>query len=435
MKRIAFFKDLRSFLLLWSSQAVSGLGTAMTNFALIIWVHGQAGTASSVTVLTLCSFLPTIFFRFAAGALADTWNKKHIMLLADFAAACGTVAILALYSFSALRLWHIYLINVLLSFMNAFQAPAAFTATTLLVPKKHYTRVSGLQSLAGAATSILAPALGSCLLAFGGLRLVLMFDLASFAVAFCVLLFSIQIPETARTKEQRQVSLLSKCLEGVHYLRKHTALLHLTLCIAVINFLAKLGGDGMLSPFVLARTGNNQQALGMVQSAVALGLLAGSCIAMLMKPVKNKVKVVFVTLSLTFAGNIAQSLSLLTWVWCAANFASYLTAAVMNAHLTAIMREQVPPEMQGRVFSAKDTLQNCTIPLGLFLGGVLADYVFEPLMQTPSSLQRALSLLFGTGKGAGIAVMFFCVGTLGVVISLSRLRKPVYMALISKDQS
>ena len=435
MKRITFFKELRSFLLLWGSQAVSGLGTAMTDFALIIWVHGQAGTASSVTMLTLCSFLPTILFRFAAGALADTWNKKRIMLLADFVAACGTAAILVLYSFSALRLWHIYLINVLLSFMNAFQTPAAFTATSLLVPKKHYTRVGGLQSFAGAATTILAPALGSCFMAFGGLTAVLIFDLASFAVAFCVLLFLIQIPETVRAKEERQVSLMSRCLEGVRYLREHTALLHLTLLIAVINFLAKLGGDGMLSPFVLARTGNNQQALGMVQSAVALGLLAGSCVAMVMKPVKNKVKLVFITLALTFTGNIAQSLSVLPWVWCAANFASYLTAAVMNAYLTAIMREQVPPEMQGRVFSAKDTLQNGTIPLGLFLGGMLADHVFEPLMQTPSPLQRALSRLFGAGNGAGLAVMFFCVGVLGVVISLLRLRKPIYKALISKDQS
>ena len=91
--------------------------------------------------------------------------------------------------------------------------------------------------------------------------------------------------------------------------------------------------------------------------------------------------------------------------------------------------------MQGRVFSAKDTLQNCTIPPGLFLGGVLADCVFEPLMQTASPLQRALSHLFGAGNGAGIALMFFCVGVLGVVISLSRLRKPIYNALISKDQS
>jgi len=79
----------------------------------------------------------------------------------------------------------------------------------------------------------------------------------------------------------------------------------------------------------------------------------------------------------------------------------------------------------GRIY----TLQNCTIPLGLFLGGVLADYVFEPFMETPSSLQRILVTFFGSGSGAGMAVMFFCVGILGTGISLTRLRKPIYKGL------
>ena len=60
MKKFTIIKELRKFLILWSSQAVSALGTAMTNYALTIWVYGQEGTASSTTLLTLCSFLPTI---------------------------------------------------------------------------------------------------------------------------------------------------------------------------------------------------------------------------------------------------------------------------------------------------------------------------------------------------------------------------------------
>lgn len=429
MKNLSFLKELRSFLLLWSSQTVSELGTAMTNYALIIWVYGQKGTASSITLLTICSFLPTILFRFIAGTLADRWDKKRIMLLADLLAACGTATVLALYSFSALRIWHLYLINALLSFMNAFQTPASFVATSLLVPKKHYTRVSGLQSFSGSVVSILAPALGSVLLAFGGMTLVLICDLASFSVAFFVLLFFIKIPEIDQPPEKNREPLVKSCLVGIRYLRDHTAILHITLFLAVINFLAKLGNDGMISPFVLGRTGNDQQALGMVQSAVALGLLVGSVLVTLMKPAKNKTKVVFVTCALVFSGNVVQSLSLLPLAWCIAAFGSYLMAVVMNANLTAVMREKVPPEMQGRVFSAKDTLQNCTIPLGLFFGGVLADYVFEPLMAVDSPMQKALSGLFGSGSGSGIAVIFFCVGILGIAISLSRLRKPVYKEL------
>lgn len=91
MKKLNFVKELRSFLLLWSSQTVSELGTAMTSYALIIWIYGQKGTASSITLLTICSFMPTIIFRFIAGTLADRWDKKRIMLLTDLAAACGTM--------------------------------------------------------------------------------------------------------------------------------------------------------------------------------------------------------------------------------------------------------------------------------------------------------------------------------------------------------
>lgn len=419
-------RELRSFLLLWGSQTVSALGTAMTNYALIIWVYGQKGTASSVTLLTLCAFLPTIFFRFAAGALADRWDKKRIMLLADLVAACGTVAVFVLYALSALRVWQLYLINTLLSLMNAFQAPASFVATSLLVPKEHYARVSGLQGLAGSVVSILAPALGSCVLTFGGMTAVLICDLASFAAAFLILLFLIRIPEPESAEEQGREPFLKTCLDGIRYLRAHRALLHLTLFFTIVNFLAKLGNDGMLSPFVLARTGNDQQALGMVQSAVALGLMTGSLIVTAMRPVKHKVTFIFVTCALIFAGNIVQSVTILPWVWCAAAFVTYVMAAMMNAHLTALMREHVPPAMQGRVFSAKDTLQNGSIPLGLFLGGVLADHVMEPFMAVDSPAQRVLVCIFGVGQGAGMAVIFFVVGICGVIISLSRLGKTIY---------
>ena len=90
------------------------------------------------------------------------------------------------------------------------------------------------------------------------------------------------------------------------------------------------------------------------------------------------------------------------------------------------MREKVPMEMQGRVFSAKSTLQNFTIPPALLLGGLLADMIFEPFMMTDSPVQRALSELFGTGKGAGIGLMFFIIGIAGMLISFTRLKKPVY---------
>ena len=95
----------------------------------------------------------------------------------------------------------------------------------------------------------------------------------------------------------------------------------------------------------------------------------------------------------------------------------------MNANLTVFMREQVPVEMQGRVFSAEDTLKNCAIPLGLFVGGLLADDVFGRFMTIESPLQKWLIPVFGEGKGAGIALQFLIMGVLGIVLSLFFLKR------------
>ena len=422
MKRQLHIQELRSFLLLWASQAVSELGTAMTEYALIVWAYGQEGTASSVTRLTLCAFMPTILLRFAAGALADRWDKKRVMLACDLFAALGTAAVFALHAASALRVWQLYLINLLLSGMNAFQVPAAFVATSLLVPKAHYARAGALQGLSGSVIAILAPALGSALLELGGLRLVLTCDLFSFLVAFLVLLLCIRIPEAKRAPGERE-PLRQSLLGGVRWLREHRAILRLSLFFAAVNFLAKLGDDGLLSPFVLARTGNDQRLLGLAQSAVAAGLMAGSLLMTAVKPARRKARFICVACAAVFCGNIVLGLTARPWLWCAALFFSYLAAVWMNVHLTTVLREQVPVEMQGRVFSASDTLKNGSIPLGLLLGGLLADGVFEPFMATDSPIQRLLSRVFGAGPGVGIAVMFTAVGAFGVALSLSRLGK------------
>ena len=124
-----------------------------------------------------------------------------------------------------------------------------------------------------------------------------------------------------------------------------------------------------------------------------------------------------------------MSLSVHPAVWSISNFSGYAAAVIMGANLDAVLREKVPIQMQGRVFSAHDTIKNCTNPLGLLLSGYLADYVFEPFMRTESPLQSVLSSIFNSGSGSGIAVMFFIVGIAGMLISITRLGKNTYREL------
>ena len=422
MKIKSFITECRDFLLLWGSQTISALATSITSYALVIWSYGQQGTASSLSMLTLCTFLPTILFRFMAGALADRWNKKHIMLTCDAFAACGTLIILLLHSLNVLRMWHLYVINTLLSFMNAFQVPASHVATSLLVPQKHYARTGGLQAFAGSALSILAPALGSVLLAWGGMTLILLLDLFTFGIAFCTLLFFVSIPDIKSGETKKDISFWQECTAGLVFLKQRKPLLHLILFFTAINFLAKLGGDGQIAAFVLARSNGNQRALGLVETAVSLGIMTGSLLMTWRKPASNRLAAVYLTCGLIFFGNIAHSLTTSVPLWIAASFLSYLVAAIMNVHLTVLMREALPIDMQGRVFSARDTLQNCSIPLGLLVGGPLVAHVFEPFMRGTSPLQQWLAGFFGSGSGSGIALLFFLTGIIGISLSFAMLR-------------
>ena len=219
-------------------------------------------------------------------------------------------------------------------------------------------------------------------------------------------------------------------MAGIRFLKEHSALLRIILFFAFVNFIAKMGGYGMLPALILGRTGNDQVALGMVEAAVGIGTLIGSVFVTLMKPAKSRVKVVFLACSISFLlGDVGQSLTHALPFWMIAAFTSNVPMAFLNANLTAIMRTNVPIEIQGRVFSARDTIQYSTIPIGLFFGGILADYIFEPFMEIASPIQEVLSLFFGTGKGSGIAIIFFVVGILGCVTSFLCLRNPIYKTL------
>ena len=430
MKKQNIFSGLRDFLILWGSQAVSTLGTAMTSFALIIWVYKQKGTASSITVLSICSLVPSILFSFVAGTLADRWDKKRIMLLADLLAAVGTMTVLVLYTTNNLQIWHLYVINFLLSFMNAFQGPASYVATTMLAPEEQYVRVSGLSALSRSIVTILAPAFGSALLAFGDLKLVLLIDLATFAVAFVILLFFIKIPKIISTNDEIKESFIKSCSAGINFLREHSALLRIILFFAFINFIAKMGGYGMLPALILGRTNGDQVSLGIVEAAVGIGTLAGSVLVTLMKPAGSRTKIIFFACGISFLlGDFLWSFQRTLPLWIFSAFACNAPLPFLDANLTAIMRTKIPVEMQGRVFSARDTIQYSTIPIGLFLGGLFADHVFEPFMTTTSPVQQMLTFVFGSGKGSGIAVMFFIVGIVGTISSFMCLKNPIYKNL------
>ncbi len=81
-------KELKTFMILWSTQSLSQLGSTMTNFALTLWLYQKTGSALQTALLSICSYAPYVVLSIFAGALSDRWDKKKTMLVCDTLAAC-----------------------------------------------------------------------------------------------------------------------------------------------------------------------------------------------------------------------------------------------------------------------------------------------------------------------------------------------------------
>ena len=77
------FYELRFFLILWLTQAFSSLGSAMTNFALVLWLYQDSGSALKTAMLTVCSYAPYVLLSIFAGVISDRWNKKAVILVSS----------------------------------------------------------------------------------------------------------------------------------------------------------------------------------------------------------------------------------------------------------------------------------------------------------------------------------------------------------------
>ena len=135
-------KELKLFIILWLTQSFSSLGSAMTNFALVIWLYQDSGSALTTALLSVCSYAPYVLMSIFAGAISDKWNKKAVMLVCDSFAAVCTIIILVLLKTDTLAVWHLYVLNALNGLMNSVQSPASDVAVTLLTPEKHYQKTS-----------------------------------------------------------------------------------------------------------------------------------------------------------------------------------------------------------------------------------------------------------------------------------------------------
>ena len=411
---------MRAFTLIWLGQVVSLLGSAMTGFALSIWAWDLTKEATALALVGFFNFMPIVLFSPVAGALVDRWNRKLVMMISDLAAGLSTVVIFLLLNADQLQIWHLYLAGLFSGVFQAFQFPAYSASISLMLPKEQYARASGMMSLAESASGIFAPSLAATLLAFLGIRGVLLFDIISFVFAVSMLLV-VHIPQPVRTEagKQGQGSLLKESVYGFKYIWARPSLLGLQMMFFMANLFGTLAMV-LVSPMILARTGSNEQILGIVQSATAAGGVVGALMISFWGGPKQKVLGVLLGMFCTsILGSALMGISQHFILWMIAGFSTSFFINILNASNQAIWQAKVAPDVQGRVFATRRLIAQITAPFAMFIAGPLADSVFTPAMMPDGAWSGLLGGTFGVGAGAGIGLLIFMAGIIGGGAALS----------------
>lgn len=407
------------FTIIWIGQVVSLQGTAMTGFALTIWAWQTTQQATALALVGFFTFAPALLVTPFAGALVDRWNRKFVMMLSDLAAVTATLVVLLLFSTGTLQIWHLYITGAFSGAFGAFQFPAYSAAVTTMVSKKQYGRASGMLSTAQFASNIFAPALAAILLGVIGIVGVLTIDVLTFLVAIGALLL-VHVPQPPVTQEGQKSrgSLWKESIYGFRYIRQRRSLLALLLVFFCVNLLAPFAFT-LLAPMILARTGDDAAALGMVQSAIGIGGMAGGIILGIWGGPKRRIHGILIGLTLVSMGMLFIGLGQNPFVWAPAAFFAIFTVPIINGSSQAIWQSKVAPDVQGRVFAARSIIAQVGAPISMLLAGTLADRVFGPLMMPEGDGIPLFGWLVGSGPGAGMSLMFVIVGSLGMLVGLA----------------
>jgi DHA3 family macrolide efflux protein-like MFS transporter len=390
----------------------------MTAFALTIWAWEITGQATVLALVGFFNFAPTLMVAPFAGALVDRWNRKFVMMLSDLAAVTATIAVLLLYSAGILQIWHLFVTGAFSAAFGAFQFPAYSAAITTMVSKKQYGRASGMLSTAQFASNIFAPALAAILLGIIGIVGILTIDVFTFLVAITALLL-VHVPQPPVTREGQKSrgSLWKESAYGFRYIYARKSLLALLSIFFCVNLLAPFSFT-LLSPMILARTGNDATVLGIVQSAIGTGGLAGGAVLSVWGGPKRRIHGILVGLILVTMGMVLVGLGQNILIWALAAFFTIFFVPIINGSSQAIWQSKVAPDVQGRVFAARGMIAQIGAPVSILLAGALADRVFEPFMMPEGSGVSLFGWLVGSGPGAGMSLMFVIAGALGMLVGL-----------------
>jgi MFS family permease len=402
------FSGMRTFLIVWVGQLLSRFGTYMTAFGLFsIWLWERTEKATALALVSIIGIIGAILAALIGGVLVDRFSRKALIIIGDGVAGLGTTVFLILFTTDNLEVWHLYAGMGIIFFFNQIHGTAYSAAITMMVPKAQHARAGSLRFLTHYGAVIFAPPLAAALYGTIGLEGIMIVDILTVSAAIATVAF-VEIPQPPESEAGRESrkNKLTEALFGFRYIWRSPSLRAMAGAMLLFTFAHDMGSV-MHTPMILSRTGNNVNVLAAVGTAAGLGGLTGAIYMSWRGGPQRRIKGWLIGSMGAGLAKSVFSLGRSILVWFPAQFLSSVNFPIRGGLIQSIWMSKIEPDVQGRFFAATDILGMTVSGLAQVIGATLADQWIEPAMQPDGALSGSLGWLFGTGDGAGFAVIYF----------------------------
>lgn len=367
----------RTFAIIWTGQFMSLISSAAVNFAIIIWLSMETGSAEVLAYAAIAALLPQALIGPFAGVYIDRWDRRRTMIVADGFIAFCTLAMSALFFLGFYELTYIYLLLGLRSVGSAFHMPAMQASIPLLAPESELLRIAGINQTIQSISSIAGPALGALAIGLMDIGQVLLLDIAGAGIAIISLLF-VRIPNPERSEQGkagiRQV--LRDIGIGIRTVTQNKGISYLFLFSVLVTFC--IMPVAVLFPLLtLQHFGGGKFEMSVIEVVWGVGMLAGGGLLGIFKPEINKMILIncmyiLLGVALSVSGLLSGQAFI---IFAGLTALAGMAASIFNASFMTILQEKIDPALLGRVFSMYFSIALLPSMIGLIGTGFIADFI------------------------------------------------------------
>ena len=365
-------KAMAPFLVLFTGQAFSLFGSRLVQFALVWHLTELTKSPSVLATASIAALLPQVFIGPFAGALVDRWNRKVVMMVADSLIALSILFLAFMFSTGRVEVWHIYAVMMFRAAGGAFQWPAMQASTSMMVSRKHLSRVAGLNQALSGLVAVSAPPLGALLLAIMPIQYVLVIDVLTAIFAVGPLVF-ITVPQPEHDAGSAR-GVLGDMKEGFQWIFKQKGLLVIMLMSLCINMVTTPTFT-MLPLLITEFFKGGAIELAWVQSANGVGMILGGITLGVWGGFKSKINTAFSGLFVASIGLLVFSRTPadMLWIGVASMFVFGFMNSIANSSFFSVLQALIPHDMQGRVFTLIMSTSVAVSPIGLAIAGPVVE--------------------------------------------------------------